>query len=118
MAVTQQVIQRACKRRRLSMNGSEKVLVKRLKDAGYSGVQIVTKLAEEFATDGVVSRGPNEGLQARERQPNWSPSELARLCHVIADPRHATAVAALHQRFENRGELERGLHDPWSLEFH
>jgi len=39
MKAKQQVLQRACKRRQLSTNSSKKVLVKLLKDAGFSGRQ-------------------------------------------------------------------------------
>jgi hypothetical protein len=43
--------------------------------------------------------------------------ETALLCHVISDPRNATALRKLYQRETNRAELDSGRYDTWSNEF-
>jgi hypothetical protein len=43
--------------------------------------------------------------------------ETARLFHVVADPRNATALRKLYQRETSRAELDSVRHDPWSNEF-
>jgi hypothetical protein len=53
----------------------------------------------------------------REREPNWHKNETARLCHVIADPRNAVVLQKHYNKPENRAELDRGRHDPWSHDF-
>jgi hypothetical protein len=53
----------------------------------------------------------------KRRDPNWSMHETARLLHVVADPRNATALLKLYQRETNRAELDSSRHEPWSNEF-
>lgn len=53
----------------------------------------------------------------RTRQQPLTPHELARLFHVLADPRHFASFRKLHVKPEMRSELETDCHDLWSAEF-
>lgn len=118
MAITQAQLQRACKRRRLSSNGRKSILLERLSSAAIKTKEEILSLANLFDSEGPLpSTGDSTSGEARARQPPWTSSELARLCHVIADPRHYTAFERLHRKPESRAELDKARHDPWSAEF-
>ena len=63
--------------------------------------------------------GANEAVDATAKQkaPKWTSHESARLCHVIADPQHATAIGRLYNKIDNRAELDQAGNNPWSAEF-
>jgi hypothetical protein len=115
------VLQTACKRAGVSCSGSKAVLVSRLAKRKFTDVESVQRLASEYDAnpERMQNQGElgNSGICSRDREPNWSKNEYARLCHVICDPRNATALTALHNRPESRAELDNGRHDPWSNEF-
>jgi hypothetical protein len=120
-SLTQSMLQMACKRAGVSCSGSKAVLVTRLNKRGFTNVQSVRKLAEEYEANParIQFQGDflNSGICSRDREPNWNKNEYARPCHVICDPRNATALTALYNRPESRAELDQGRHDPWSNEF-
>lgn len=112
--VTQTILQNACKRRKLSSSGAKKVLAARLVGAGFKTAAMARQLSVEFERDGVdVSASGN----LREKAPNWTIHETARLCHVIQSPLHSTTLARLYCKPASRAELDRGRHDPWTSEF-
>jgi len=113
MLCTQQVLQKACKRRRISSHGTKAVLTQRLIGVGVSSRAIALQLCEEYEEHG----GEERGTPTRNRAQNWTMHESARLCHVLADPRNATSVARLYNGTPTRAEIDVGIHDPWSSEF-
>lgn len=117
MKATQQILGKACKRMRLSCNGAKAVLVERLSKVGVTTKEEVGQLAHKFDTDGQIA--PAESSVAstvRTRQPTWTPHEMARLAHVLEDPRNFVAFQRLQKKPESRAEIEE-RHDPWSVEF-
>jgi hypothetical protein len=93
--ITKAVLQKACKHRGLSTNVSKAVLSQLLADAGFGDPEDVLRLSKELYEPGPTSRTILE--QPRSNfQHNWSPNWLARIRHVLADPRHITALAALY----------------------
>lgn len=112
--VTQALFRSACRRKRLSLSGTKQQLAQRLKNIGTSTAIEVRDLAVAFA-----SNGPDETQQTsgKTKAPNWTMNKAARLCHALADPRHATAVGRLYNKMETRPEMDFGKHDPWSAEF-
>ena len=113
--VSQQALRSACKRRRLSSSGKKMELAKRLSRAGYNNADEINKLAEEYEAGGRMSEDGAE--QCRGREPNFTKHDIARLCHVIVDPRHSVILRKLYNKPENRAELDAGRVDPWSREF-
>jgi hypothetical protein len=115
--LTQGVLQLACKRVGVSSSGAKAVLLGRLGHAGRTSYAEIKKLAEEF--EDTRERIPSaSGMgTSRDREPNWTKHETARLCHVISDPRNSTALRNLYNRAESRAEIDQGRHDPWSNEF-
>jgi hypothetical protein len=111
---TQASLVKACKRHRLSTSGSKSALLSRLKGAGVASDAALRTAPNQWD---MLQEPAERGGAVRRRDPNWSMHETARLCHVIADPRNATALRKLYQREPNRSELDSGRHDPWSNEF-
>jgi hypothetical protein len=120
VSLTQSVLQTACKRAVVSWSGSKAVLVSLLAKQKFADVESVQRLASEYDANPermqIQGELGNSGIGSRDREPNWSKNEYARLCHVVCDPRNATALTALYNRPESRAELDNGRHDPWSNE--
>lgn len=117
-SATQVLLQKACKRLRLSSNGAKPILASRLRNCNIRSRDDVVEKAKEFDESGPIP--PSEsttGTPVRTRQPPWTQNELARLIHVLADPRRFTSFQKLHVKPENRSEIEIGRNDPWSAEF-
>eukprot|EP00171_Calliarthron_tuberculosum_P004659 IDg4659t1 len=112
--VTQTILQNACKRRKLSSSGAKKTLATRLIGAGFKTADVVRQLSGAFERDGVDASASGN---LREKAPNWTMHETARLCHVIQSPVHSTSLTRLYCKPASRAELDRGRHDPWANEF-
>lgn len=93
-------------------NGTKSILVTRLQENG-----VLTKRDAELLASDFDAIGSERVPAARSKRPNWTAHERARLCHVIADPIHAAAVAKLYNGVVQRVDLDNGIHDPWSAEF-
>jgi hypothetical protein len=105
---------KACKRHRLSTSGAKSALLSRFKGAGVASNAALRTASNQLH---MFQEPAERGDAVRRQDPNRSMHETARLCHVIADPRHATALRKLYQIESNRSELDSGRHDPWSNEF-
>ncbi|KAI0558955.1 hypothetical protein FGB62_177g011 [Gracilaria domingensis] len=112
-AGSQAILSAACKRLGMSGSGSKSVLIGGLEQKGISSFRKIVELNQLFHESGA---DPSEG-NGRSRAPNWTKEESARLCHVIADSRHATVVAKLYQRISTRAEPDKPHHDPFAEEF-
>jgi len=111
---TQAVLQNACKRRKLSTSGTKSVLSTRLIGAGFKSLSVVKKLSDDFILNGVDVSALSS---VRDKAPNWTLHESARLCHVMNDPRNSTALVRLYNKPASRAELDMGRQDPWVHEF-
>ena len=114
ISATQALLQLACKRKRLSSSETKHKLSERLSGVGVSSAIHVRTLALE-----VQKSGADEAVDAtgKQKAPNRTSHESARLCHVIADPRHATAISRLYNKIDNRAELDQACNDLWYAEF-
>ena len=95
-------------------SGTKRKLSERFSGVEVSSAIHVRKLALEFQKSGA-----DEAVDATAKQkaPNWTSHDSARLFHVIADPRHATAIGRLYNKIDTRAELDQARNDPWSAEF-
>jgi hypothetical protein len=109
---TQASLVKACKRHRLSTSGAKSALLSRLNGTGMASDEALRAASDQWD---LLQEPAERGSEVKKRRdPNWSMHETARLCHVVADPRNATALRKLYQRETNRAELDSGMHDPWS----
>ena len=97
----------------MSGSGTMSILIARFDRRGVASYAKILELKRPYK-----EAGPNiaEG-NGRNRAPNWTKEESARLCHVIADSRNATLVAKMYQRITTRAELYGQRHDPIAEEF-
>lgn len=107
-------LSKAYRRLRLSGTGTKRTLTERLYAKQIVDEDTVRSLVSAFNEQGKnTSIDPTSG----EKAPNWTKNEFARLCHVMADPRHATVMEKLYNVPETRQELDTARHDPWSAKF-
>ena len=110
----QEVLQSACKRRKLSSSGTKSALAARLRSAGFKTMNDILLLPSEFTASGVDEEATATG---RSKSPHWTMHETARLCHIISSPVHSTKLVRMHSKSQFRAELDRARHDPCSNEF-
>lgn len=112
--ITQTALQNACKRRGLSSSGTKAILVFRLKAAGFKSMDDIRRLSQEYKSDGGDKLASSN---VRNKAPNWTRHETARLYHLINSPLHSTTLARLYKKPDGHAELDAKRHDPCANEF-
>lgn len=85
-----------------------------MRDNGITSDEDILRLSKMYESEG-INKDVGNG-KSPDKAANWTKHETARLCHVLADRRHATILAKLYHK-SDRQELDVGSHDPWSEEF-
>lgn len=107
---TQDVLPDLCQRRILSSTGSEAVLASRLIAYGFETIDDLKNLANQFKNEGVDKL---VWTSMREKSPNWTKHEIARICLVISNPAHGDTLALVYTKCSSNVEIESCLHGPW-----
>jgi hypothetical protein len=100
LATTQAVLQKACKRRRLSTNGTKAMLSQRLADAGFGDLDNVLRLSKELDEHGPISRTAAEQPCSNHSQTGLQTSSLdyAMCLQTRVIPRHLRlSISALNR---------------------